>query len=67
MPTTYTVTEAAKQIGCKPVTVRRWAVELSLGRLITPRMRLLSTRDIATIKARVQPGPGQPRKPKDNS
>ena len=59
-----TVTQVAERLGCKPVTVRRAAVKLKLGTMVTPRLRLLSEDDVPKIKAAIHAGPGQPRKPK---
>lgn len=51
--------EAAKQLGCSPRTVLRHATDLGVG--IRPaRDWLFTPEEIAAIRARIQPGPGNP-------
>lgn len=64
MSSHLTVSQVAERLGCKPVTVRRAAVRLELGTLVTPRLRLLTEADVPKIKAAIHAGPGQPKKVK---
>lgn len=60
MPIQYTTAEAATKLGVAACTIHRHAVKLGLGRLITPRMRLLSEADVRKINLVVRDGPGNP-------
>lgn len=51
----YTVTEAAAVLGRAPVTVRQLAERHGRGRLVNPRLRLLTAADIEFMRA-LKPG-----------
>ena len=51
----YTTAQAADKLGLAPRTVRKAAEDLGLGKMLTPRFRLLSTSDIRCIQANRRP------------
>lgn len=58
-PVEYSLADAAVQLGCSKPTVKRYALDMNLGRKIG-NMRLITAEDIARIKAQLKPGPGNP-------
>jgi hypothetical protein len=51
--TTYRTGEVAAIIGVSEGRVRQLALALRLGKLITPRVRLFSARDVQRLESRI--------------
>lgn len=62
---TITVPAAAKDLGVSPAWVGRLCRRHNIGEMITARMRLLSAKDLAMLRALVgtPPGPVPEKKP----
>lgn len=60
----YTTAEVAEMVGCKQRTVQRIVKDFKLGRMLNPRMRLLSAADVEVVRENSHEGPGQPKKTK---
>jgi hypothetical protein len=58
----HTVAQVAGQLKRPVQTIRNLVSEHNLGRLINPRMRLLSDADIEILKTVLHDGPGRPPK-----
>lgn len=56
----HTTEQVAALLGITPRSVRRLADHYSLGTLVTPRLRLYTTEDVATMRQHSTGKPGRP-------
>lgn len=56
-----TTSDAARELSCSRRTVTRWCIRLRLGRRLGDRLAL-SRLDIDTLRGKVQPHPGRPKR-----
>lgn len=54
----YTTAQAAAELGVSQVWVRKLSERHNLGRLVTPRLRLLTQRDLGVLRQMIGKPPG---------
>lgn len=59
--TRISTADAAAMIGCTPRIIQKRANELDLGELVGTSF-VFTAREVETLRANIQPGPGRPRK-----